>query len=139
MLDNQMSQFNQNLPIGSIIAWAKNIRNTPSLEDYWMECNGQKITNKKSPYYGQHTPNLNLPIKNGLKGRFLRGYIQSGVEEESQNLIHKHFIREGSGIKGSGNLKTIVEKGQSDNVTSTEGGDESRPYNYSVVWIIKIL
>src|SRR5574343_703851 len=46
-------------PIGSIIAWYKGFSGVPALNDCWIECNGQSITDPDSPLSGNFTPALN--------------------------------------------------------------------------------
>lgn len=63
-------------PIGSIVAWHRDMAGVPDLPDGWVECNGQAITDAASPFYRQTVPNLNG------EGRFLRGWSTSGVEAD---------------------------------------------------------
>jgi hypothetical protein len=63
------------VPIGTILAWHKNMPNTPALPFGFVECNGQVLNDAASPYNAKTIPNLNG------EGRFLRGASQSGVDQ----------------------------------------------------------
>jgi hypothetical protein len=124
-------------PIGSVVAWLKSYTNTPALSDNWVECNGQTLSDSDSVYNGQVIPNLNGAVATGLKGRFLRGHSTSGVLEDSQNLAHTHGFRYPN---GSVNTNDSTWSNGDTKILQTEssGGTEARPYNYSVVWIMRI-
>lgn len=131
------SEINFNIvPVGSVIAWLKDLTNTPSLPDNWVECNGQTLSDSNSVYDGVTIPDLNNPVGSGLKGRFLRGHASSGETESSQNLEHSHTVKDA--LPGSG--EPGFESNESNDYSSTgsSGGDEARPHNYSVVWIMRI-
>jgi len=153
------------LPVGSIIAWHKDVDGTPDLPPGWAECNGQTVFDTDSPYY-----RLILPDLNG-EGRFLRGGIASGVMQEDQMQSHKHEDRGHWHFRNSNHAAELawrsvyphgthgvggsnwdrpfqldrVETGHASLTNpsvSSEGaprhGAETRPVNMSVVWIIKI-
>lgn len=65
------------VPIGSIISWVKSFTNTPSLPSNFVECNGQTLSDIRSPYNGQTIPNLNGTTD--ATKRFLRGSTTSGT------------------------------------------------------------
>lgn len=132
-------------PIGGIIAWHKSFTNTPSLPVNWAECNGQTISESKSPYNGQALPNLN-----GDK-RFLRGDSTSGTLQADAFQGHWHeiyvenitFTAGGSGasVVNTPNIQrlTNVQDPISDGINGTpRTASETRPVNMSVVWIIRI-
>merc|ERR1712037_102969 len=92
VISNDIAQLKQNLvPLGTIIAWVtkptKETRQTVSLPDGWVRCDGATIP-QPSIWAGQLTPNLN-----GEK-RFLRGAPDSEVlrMEEDQMQDHMHDI-----------------------------------------------
>ena len=60
------------VPVGAIIPWVKDLTNTPSLPEGWVECNGQTLSDTESVYDGQTIPDLNS------SNRFLRGNTSSG-------------------------------------------------------------
>jgi hypothetical protein len=59
-------------PVGSIMAWLKNLAGVPALPGTWAECNGQTLDDPESPLHGQVLPALNT------EQRFLRGAAISG-------------------------------------------------------------
>jgi len=129
------------MPIGSIIAWHKSFTNTPSLPDRWVECNGQVLSDVESVYNGQTIPDLNGSLGSGLKGRFLRGHSESGLTESSQNLAHTHtYDMETAGYYGSSGKPNEADErvGGTTGTTNSSGGTEARPFNFSVVWIMRI-
>lgn len=133
-------------PVGSVVAWLKSLTNTPALPAGWVECNGQTISDAQSPYNTVTIPDLNGPVDTGLKGRFLRGHSTSGVTEDSQNLDHTHVYPFGNSNTAGSNAAFVGSSGAWSNTgavslsrnTSSNGGTEARPHNYSVVWIMRI-
>ena len=71
------------IPIGSIMAWAKNLLGVPDLPDGWVECNGQFLSDTESPLNGRTIPDLNT------SNRFLRGNTESGGYGGVES--HNHF------------------------------------------------
>jgi hypothetical protein len=125
------------VPVGGVVAWLKSLTGCPPLLPNWVECNGQVLVDGDSPFNGGTIPNLNGAVGAGLKGRFLRGNATSGDTETSQNLQHNHSAlhqtsSQNSWALGSGTLA------RSSGNTGNSGGSEARPYNYSVVWIMRI-
>ncbi|MCP4110439.1 MAG: hypothetical protein GY749_33785 [Desulfobacteraceae bacterium] len=131
-------------PIGSIIAWHKNMEQTPALPDGWIECNGQEIIDSDSLYNGQSAPNLNNNLNYEDRGMFLRGNTTSGVYQDDQLQDHQHEYTHAyddtnrgtsSGHAADNKWKTY----QTGNpLNCKHGPDETRPVNMSVVWIIRI-
>lgn len=136
------------LPVGSIIAWHKNIKN-PALSlpstGVFMECNGQTVNDATSPLNGLVLPNLNG------EGRFLRGAGTSGVNQNDAFQGHKHpSTDDGSGsfkyngmilAGGAGYAATNPSTG----LPTNDGVDgepriasETRPKNMSIVWVMKV-
>ena len=158
------SEVNENfayigmVPIGAIIPWLKSYTNTPALDNHFVECNGQTLSDGDSVYNGQVIPDLNGD------NRFLRGSTTSGTETDG---IHNHqWIK--SNHYNSGNRVTLVAALMSSSSTnfvdrswdsSGNGTDllltsasannllrgnfytdniESVPKSYSVVWIMRV-
>ncbi len=160
------------VPIGTIVAWHRDLAGTPPLPDGWVECKGQVLGDPGSPYDGQAIPDLNG------EERFLRGGTDSGTPEDFQIQSHGH---------GAGSLSTDEEGGHSHpgsfeirtrktdkayttvqgllkykmedsslttltvdvgvagshshsivGLSEETGGDETRPINMSVVWIMRV-
>ena len=137
-----MNQFVQ--PIGSVIAWLKDLTNTPSLPSNWVECNGQVLSDEDSVYDGQTIPNLN-----GTENRFLRGNATSGTTGGTKTHTltiaempsHHHTIptRVGSGYTSS--ITTVSMAANSTRNSNSTGGGEAHnnePQYYNVVWIMRI-
>ncbi len=84
------SEVNENfawtgmVPIGTILPWAKSLTGVPALDDRFVECNGQTLSDAESLLDGQVIPNLNgdatgAALSDGQKyQRFLRGDTTSG-------------------------------------------------------------
>jgi hypothetical protein len=123
-------------PVGSVFAWLKSFTNTPALNNNWVECNGQVLSDAASLYNGLTIPNLNGSLGAGLKGYFLRGHSSSGSVESSQNLNHRHTASASGSAGGTNNFE--YDAGGNTIYTGYEGGDEARPSNYSVVWIMRV-
>ncbi len=160
-----MSGAFDTLPLGTILAWHRDINGNPELPDGWVECNGQLVDDPLSPFH--QLPNI-VPDLNGArqswnsKGSFLRGGDTSGLFEDDMMQGHKHndighthtargicvtlftpgcqTLDMGSGTNsyalntGYANLTDPVDSGWS----TPRYGDETRPVNMSVVWIMKI-
>lgn len=160
------ANFQKMPPVGGIIAWHKNLTNTPALPDGWIECNGQPINDSESVYDGQTAPNLNnAPNAWNAAGVFLRGGTTSGgAIQNDQFQDHGHDPRPtvgtGNQIVGLGartdgqadfpNVGTGPATGwdyfpletTSANFDVGSGtprtGTETRPVAFQVVWIMRI-
>lgn len=131
------------VPIGTILAWHKNLPNTPPLPFGFVECNGQVLNDTASPYNNQTMPNLNG------EGRFLRGANKSGI---SQEMDWKSFYIQSLSGNDYTHEPTLIPKSNY-NPVGLFGGkweilanklyfkfddSEVRPINMSVVWIIRV-
>lgn len=147
------------VPIGSIIAWHKDLTGCPSLPSEFAECNGQIISDSNSPFNGQTLPDLNGDA------RFLRGGATSGTEQDDamQRITGTFTTRRGDtavlitsadgvfsrtlgssdnayDVTGSNNVQIITfdnANSISPNAAKTDD-EETRPINMSVVWIMRI-
>ena len=138
--DGDVCHYYHLVPIGSIVAWHKTLTGVPALGEAWMECDGTAITDAESPMNGQNTPNLNGAVAGGLLGRFLRGDTTSGTLQADDNKPHTHDVTKATVLGGG---STYIDTNSSVSATGTEatsstGTLESRPYNMTVVWIIRI-
>ena len=124
------------LPIGSVIAWHKNLGGVPGLPPQYVECNGQALNDPSSPLNGQIIPNLNGA------GRFLRGSSVAGTMQADELRSHAHLLAYANGT-GLGSEECLMWDGDgstgyhADSYSYT-GGAETRPLNMSVVWVMKI-
>ncbi len=127
------------MPIGSIIAWHKNLGGVPALPDGWVECNGQTLSDPDSLLNGQAIPNLNGG------GRFLRGSSTSGTEQNATTVNNYPGYLTGSsriylGVSNADGYtpvgETIVQNGLGYTSVTVEAR-KVRPINMSVIWIMR--
>ncbi len=113
------------VPIGSVVAWCKNLATAPPLLPNYVECNGQVLADGDSPFDGATIPDLN-----GSSGteRFLRGQTTSGGTGGSE--IHTHRVADGSSFT-VGSTNAVPPN-------SDTGGADTKPSFYEVVWIMRI-
>ncbi len=129
------------LPIGSIIAWHKNLGGVPSLPPQYVECNGQALNDPSSLLNGQIIPNLNG------EGRFLRGSNVAGTMQADELKSHNHQVISSWPSATCTEWHVVADwmdpgegvtwENWGPSLTHT-GGSETRPINMSVVWIMKI-
>jgi hypothetical protein len=134
-------------PVGTIKPWHKDMTGMPSnmLTAFWVECNGQTLSDPESPFDGQVIPDLNG------NNNFLRGNSTSGGTGGSATHNHQWAIQV-AGIGGLGLAEDDdAETWQSDGTTQqdctftnlgangfyTKNASTLPPY-YNVVWIMKI-
>lgn len=113
-------------PIGSVTAYLKTFAGTPSLPSGWIECNGQTISEARSPYNGQAIPNLNG------NNNFLRGGATSGSTGGSATHTHTYNFTTTYGARDS--LRNAYPEPENKSITS----ESSLPPYYNVVWIMRI-
>lgn len=145
------------IPIGCIMAWP-----TDTAPTGWLECNGdaKNTTTYADLYgvigytYGGSGANFNLP---DLRGRFVRGWDNSagtdpdaasrtdrgdgttgdnvGTKQADEYESHRHSV---SSTSGSWSGSSGVGQGALINGnTGYQGGNETRPININMMWIIK--
>ena len=128
------------VPVGTIVAWP--VATNPADWDNWLECNGQAVDASVYPEL-RSLVGANVP---DLRGLFLRGHggnsAPLGVYQASQNLRHTHSTKNGAQIwTGGTSVGLALTSGghrhsNSDGLTE-EGGDEARPVNMAVRYIIR--
>lgn len=98
---------------------------TTRLSDYWVECNGQVLSDALSVYDGATIPDLN-----GDSGtpRFLRGSTTSGTTGGSEQ--HSHSIPTSGGATSTGGSNLLGG--------STTGNTSTLPSYYEVVYVMRI-
>jgi len=140
------------LPLGSIIAWHRDIdpdNYLPPLPPGWAECNGQVLDDPESILHNQKIPDLNG------EGRFLRGGQASGNMQAQDWKSFSVVSSEGSYThdettipKGGFNSPRIFG-GKWEAITINNqlianqlgfrfDASEVRPVNMSIIWIIKV-
>ncbi|MCX7044203.1 MAG: hypothetical protein NTX50_01785 [Candidatus Sumerlaeota bacterium] len=134
-------------PIGSIVAWHKSLSGVGTLPANWVECNGGIVNDAQSPINSQAIPNLNNAAAAGVLGRYLRGDTSSGNAQTPSVKGHQHTIPSddyyGQNVTqwGKGSLHYdwmgwAVD--QTKTTYATGDANESKPYSYTVVWIMRI-
>jgi len=124
--------FYGGVPVGTIVAWHKNIKAGLILPDGWVECNGQNVDG-----WGV-IPNLNG------EGRFLRGGVTSGIFQNDMVGPHTHTrdLVYGFDDNNHTNPQEHWENGDTNDHIYIEvpvnSGTETRPKNMSVIWIMRI-
>ncbi len=153
-LDDQLTEHSVRMPpVGSVIAWHKDLSGAPALPEGWVECNGGTVNDSRSPLKGQAIPNLNG------ERRFLRGGSTSGSLENHAFQNHSHSIsKDGRVIEwyrvnpGGGGGTNNVPGGPDDLNLYGSGStlysvgwvnwgnaeSDTRPINMSVIWIMRI-
>lgn len=116
------------VPVGSVVAWLKDYTNTPSLSEYFVECNGQTLSDADSPYDGQTIPDLN---GSSATQRFLRGSTSSGSTGGSET--HTHTVN--TDVTFNDDTGTAHGFSSADPPTLSAS---TLPSYYEVVWIMRI-
>ena len=137
------------VPIGSIIAWHQDIKDPDGgtdplpLPDGWVRCDGQTLSDPESPLNGHGLPDLNGAIS-GIR-RFLRGTTGiSGTMQADELKSHQHQyqvrLSDGGPVSVTPRLidRSSTDFGGGPFWTAFVGGSESRPFNMSVVWIMRV-
>lgn len=106
--------------IGAMKSYAKSFTGVPAnnLTAFWVEANGQVLSDGESPLDGETIPDLNGD------NRFMRGNSTSGATAGTSTHFH-------TGGTGAGNLTKGVS------IYTTDVINHLPPY-YNVVWIMKI-
>lgn len=128
------SKTTETVPVGTIMAWAKNIKAGLALPSDWVECNGQVLTDQASPLNGTTIPDLNG------QERFLKGGATSGTIGGSAS--HAHTISVGRNYYqftyGSSGRYPLEQVGGTTNGEGRTYEVDGRPPYYGVVWIMKV-
>ena len=133
-------------PIGSIIAWHKDLAGVPALPDGWVECDGGTVSDADSPLNGQAIPDLNTAVDYSA-GRFLRGGATSGELQAASRVFRSGAwsdysasgVREGDGSVIWSDTGLTVSPVIAVGPSSKPGeGYPVRPVNMSVVWIMRV-
>jgi len=118
------------VPIGSIIAFAKTLTNTPTLPSKFVECNGQTLSDANSVYDGVTIPNLN-GNNNFMRGNATSGGTGGAATHTHSDGDHNHTQTFSDGV---GAAKTEGFGGGAHSHAATS----NLPPYYNVVWVIRI-
>jgi hypothetical protein len=116
---------NLQVPIGAILAMAKSIAGVPllTINNQFVECNGQVLSDAASPLNGQTMPDLN----GATTKRFLRGGTASGATGGTET--HTHSIPAEPQWPG-GDINVLYD--------GTTYSTSTLPSYYEVVWVIRV-
>lgn len=133
------------VPVGSVIAWAKDMTGVGALDTCYVECNGQTLSDPQSPLNGTTIPDLN-GAQGGSTPRFLRGSGASGLAGGSET--HVHHV---SGVTDIPNIgandlepctgtgcSSRAKNGHKHNLNLDTEAASTLPSYYEVVWIMRI-
>ena len=128
------------VPIGAVIAWHKGLLSGAStnLPTGWIECNGQMNLIPGSVFGGKATPNLNEEISAGIDGRFLRGTSPGGggTMQDDATKLPSDACEEAPGHFHSEMRNCSTNAPHTHDVS---GDSETRPYNMSVTYYMRVL
>lgn len=120
------------VPIGTVLPWLKSLTNTPALDDRFVECNGQTLSDAESVYNG-----VVIPILNGNLN-VLYGKSTSGTTRTEDFLpVHSHPIpvyNSGSDVTFDGS--TVAANSTLNSNNSSAAG--TAWLGYSVVFIMRV-
>ena len=148
------------VPLGSIIAWHKNIGSTLlDIPDGWLECNGQPLpadSPLKTTYGATNTPALNNASSGYAGGQFLRGGMNSGVFQDGTAIpIIAEFVdtaifigNQNAGPAPFSDADWVIDSsppgrrqigiGSNSPQNPRPRAVRTRPTNMSVVWIMRV-
>ena len=104
----------QAVPVGAILAWAKNLTGVPALPAGFAECDGSVISDGDSPMDGQTLPDLN-------GSEFLRGNTTSGGTGGGTTGAGSAHTHTTSGTSAAGSAHTHTQDGSVSSHTLTTG------------------
>lgn len=121
-----MKLAKRELPIGTIIPWAKSFTGVPQgIDDKWRECDGTTLDAPGSPLDGVTLPSLNSG------NRLMRGNSTSGSTGGSSTHSHTFDIAESF-------TRFVTGTVWADSNSGTTGTASNYPAYYDVVFLIKV-
>ena len=126
-------------PIGSIMAWHKDLPGSPTIPAGWVQCDGQVLSDADSPYNGMTLPNLNT-------GAMLIGSATSSSTVTAGGT-HLHGVTGTTDAVGNHQHVYIPGPGGAANTTADGGHSHTMSFNsanaspfnqMSIVWIMRI-
>ena len=133
------------VPVGGVIAWLKSLTGCPALNDDFVECNGQTLSDAQSVFNTRVIPNLNTGTY-----KMLRGASTSGGTGGNDN--HAHSISAYNKVTPDYTVCAVTTSGDTAVWDASSGccggGTGSLFYNtesastlpayYNVVWVIRV-
>jgi len=123
------------VPIGTILSWAKTLTGVPALPTGFVECDGGVLSDAESPLNGQTIPDLNGD------NRFLRGNSTSGGTGGTDDATHDHGGATGSGggtnVDGASGAGKVTTPSHTHSISNSSTTDNQPPY-YDVVLIMRV-
>ena len=121
------------VPIGAILPWAKTITGVPALNDHFVQCDGQTLSDAESLLNGEVIPDLNGD------NRFLRGAATSGSTGGSETHTHtttsgNYDVADDSVSDAGSAIRHLNSTGQ----LQTSDTTSTLPTFYGVVWIMRV-
>jgi hypothetical protein len=77
------------VPIGTVIFVHKDLPGVPAVTENFQLCDGGKVTDNRSPLFGQLLPNIVAGGAGGV-GLFVRGATTSGVVQAADQVVPAH-------------------------------------------------
>ena len=115
------------VPVGTILSFAKSLTGVPTLPNSFVECNGQTLVDANSTLNGTVIPDLNGD------NRFLRGNATSGGTGGSDTMAHTHDIDANADVGLGASTFRITNS-----TTHAASNTENRPPYYNIVWIMRV-
>jgi len=112
---------------------AYTIYKTPELDNHFVECNGQTLSDADSVFNGVTLPNLNGNL-NVLYGNSTSGSIRT----EDFLPIHSHTIPFANSYGGSGNIASTTNAVNDSRASNSSSAAGTAWRGYSVVFIMRV-
>lgn len=128
----EVINYGYNVPLGSIIAWAKSLAGVPAIPAGWVECNGQVLNDPLSLLDGTTIPNLNA--SGGGTKRFLRGSTTSGTTGGTETHSHSTAVNVAEDTESGAGGTDAAARG-----TYGSSSESTLPSYYEVVFIMRVL
>ncbi len=122
-----LGRSSESVPIGTVMAWHKNLAGVPGLPASWVECNGQTLADEASPLNGQVIPNLNG------NNYFMRGNATSGGTGGASAHTHQINVQQYT----NWDLAPDASHHTSGTLITAAEASNLPPY-MNMVWIMKV-
>jgi len=120
------------VPIGAILPWAKTITGVPALNDHFVQCDGQTLSDAESLLNGEVIPDLNGD------NQFMRGNSTSGGTGGTATHTHTGTTNADAGNdQYQGAEGTLVATNGHTHGFTSDASATLPPY-YNIVWIMRV-